>query len=73
MKPPSKLCITRYRPLTAGGRGDDAPVDGRPEVGAAVGPTAGGRDMAGVLGGGPLARGDSPGRTGARSGSGVDD
>ncbi|MCX5066163.1 hypothetical protein OOJ91_09760 [Micromonospora lupini] len=69
MKPPSKLCTTRYRPLTAGGRCGDR-VDGRAKVGATVGPTTGGRDTAGVLGGNPLARGDSPG---ALSGSGVDD
>ncbi|MFG1652621.1 hypothetical protein ACGFIE_22090 [Micromonospora sp. NPDC049275] len=71
MKPPSKLCTTRYRPLTAGGR-CGARVDARAEVGATVGPTTGGRDMAGVLGGSPLARGDSPGTTGERSASGVD-
>ena len=69
MKPPSKLCTTRYRPLTAGGccggAGRGAWVDGRTDVGTTTGRTGGVGDTVGALGGGPLARGDNPGTTGA--------
>ncbi|MGQ5264039.1 hypothetical protein ACTWLT_25180 [Micromonospora sp. ZYX-F-536] len=59
MKPPSKLCTTRYRPLIPVG-GSGARVGGRDDVG----PAAGVRDPAATLGGSPLARGDSPGSNG---------
>ncbi|WP_406078960.1 hypothetical protein [Micromonospora sp. NBC_00858] len=60
MKPPSKLCTTRYRPLIAGGRSGARVVD----LGRADGLTVGARDPAARLGGSPVARGDSPGSNG---------
>jgi hypothetical protein len=74
MKPPSKLCTTRYRPLIAG-CACIARLGDRVAAGVPVGPTAGSadgeRDPA-ALGGSPLARPDSPGRTGTGDGTGVD-
>ncbi|MET7704499.1 hypothetical protein [Micromonospora sp. NPDC005413] len=68
MKPPSKLCTTRYRPLTAGcpcgaRLGDRVAVG--PGVEPTDGPADGDRDPGAVLGGSPLARPDNPGTTGA--------
>ncbi|MEU8423967.1 hypothetical protein AB0C15_24160 [Micromonospora sp. NPDC048835] len=72
MKPPSKLCTTRYRPVIAGcpeaARLGDRVAVGLP-VGPAVGPTVGDPDA--VLGGNPLARPDSPGITGTGDGADV--
>ncbi|WP_244298571.1 hypothetical protein [Micromonospora cremea] len=63
MKPPSKLCTTRYRPLTTGTL-CIGPVAGLLVAGPPVRPAVDGRDPADALGDSPLARGDSPGRNG---------
>ncbi|MEV4499606.1 hypothetical protein AB0J84_28400 [Micromonospora arborensis] len=64
MKPPSKLCTTRYRPLIAG-RPCGARLGDRVTVGPTDGLPDGDRDPATALGGSPLARPDNPGSTGA--------
>ncbi|MDG4782604.1 hypothetical protein O7614_23365 [Micromonospora sp. WMMD961] len=75
MKPPSKLCTTRYRPVTAGcpcgARLGDRDATG-PPVGLTGGATDGDREPATALGGNPLARPDNPGNTGAGDATGVD-
>ncbi|GGO14949.1 hypothetical protein GCM10011576_26440 [Micromonospora parathelypteridis] len=75
MKPPSKLCTTRYRPLIAG-RPCGARLGDRVTVGPPVGTTDGlpdgDRDPATALGGSPLARPDRPGSTGAGDDAGAD-
>jgi hypothetical protein len=72
MKPPSKLCTTRYRPVIAGCTGATRLGD-RVAVGFPIGPTVGSADgdPAVALGGSPLARPDIPGSTGAGDGTEV--